>query len=414
MFNLIICDDEVYAREKIKASVKWEDFDFNVVGMFSNGADALDMIRGSKVDIVLSDIKMPVLDGIELVKILHEEFPHIKVILFSAFRDFSHAKAAVHYHVFDYILKPINYSELYESFKNLHDILVSKKNHTLFPSQDILTQRNEYFSEAFVSKKNLEYLSIALKSTDVSVDLAHCRCAHIRFSLDNIETLLNRDWKYGKLALNNIFSNIISPETNYGYYSILAIRGSLLDIFSVQKQGASDNAFTQDVKTFCKESAEKLYSVALIMTEYEICQLCDSIHKLDIESTLLSPDSPNADNPDLFTQLTELINNNYMEDITLDYLASKLYVNPFVISRLFKKNLNDNYINYLTKVRIEKAKQLLTCTDLKISLIGEKVGYKISPYFYKVFKKNVGVSPAQYRANYAKGGANAADSEGGE
>ena len=403
MFNLIICDDEIYAREKIKSSIKWEDFDFNVVGMFSNGADALEMIRTDRVDIVLSDIKMPVLDGIELVKILHEEFPHIKVILFSAFRDFSHAKAAVHYHVFDYILKPINYSELYETFKNLHDILAAKQNHTLFPSQDILTQRNEYFSEALVSKRNLEHLSIALKNTDACVDLANCCCAHIRIYPDNMNALLNKDWKYGKLALNNIFSNIISPETNYAYYSILSIRNDVLEIFAVQKQGTSDAAFRQDVSTFCSESTDKLYSVALIKAKCEIRQICSSISELKVEDTFLPQNAQNANNPDLFTQLTELINNNYMEDITLDYLASKLYVNPFVISRLFKKNLNDNYINYLTNVRIEKAKQLLTCTDLKISLIGEKVGYKIGPYFYKVFKKNVGVSPAQYRANSTAG-----------
>lgn len=398
MFNLIICDDEIYAREKIKVSVKWEKFDFNVVGMFSNGADALKMIRSGKVDIVLSDIKMPVMDGIELVKILHREFPHIKVILFSAYRDFSHAKAAVHYHVFDYILKPINYSELYDSFKNLHDILSTKKNHTLFPSQDILTQRNEYFTEAFTNKSSLEQLSIALKNTDVSVDLTSCLCAQIRISLDNLETLMNKDWKYGKLALNNIFSNIISPETSYAYYSILSVKNDILEIFAVQKQGTSGAAFKQDIVSFCKDSAGKFYSVAHINAKYEICQLCESIHGLDIEKTFLRKDCENLHNPDLFTQVKDLINSNYMEDITLDYLASKLYVNSFVISRLFKKNLNDNYINYLTSVRIEKAKQLLTCTDLKISLIGEKVGYKISPYFYKVFKKNVGMSPAQYRA----------------
>ena len=399
MFNLIICDDEIYAREKIKSSIKWKDFDFNVVGMFSNGADALEMIRKSKVDIVLSDIKMPVLDGIELVKILHEEFPHIKVILFSAFRDFSHAKAAVHYHVFDYILKPINYSELYDSFKNLHDILAAKMNHAHFPPQDILTQRNEYFSEAIVSKKNLEQLSLSLKNTDANVNLTDCRCAHIRILPDNLDTLLNKDWKYGTLALNNIFSNIISPETNYAYYPILAIRNNVIEIFAIQKQDISDAAFEQDIHSFCKESTDKLYSVALIKAEFKICQLCSNITELKIEDTFLSANLQNDDGSDMFAQIIELINNNYMDDISLDYLASKLYVNPFFISRLFKKNLNDNYINYLTKVRIEKAKQLLACTDLKISLIGEKVGYKIGPYFYKVFKKNVGVSPAQYRLN---------------
>ncbi|SDY03369.1 Cache domain-containing protein [Evansella caseinilytica] len=90
------------------------------------------------------------------------------------------------------------------------------------------------------------------------------------------------------------------------------------------------------------------------------------------------------------------IHEHYMEDISLESCADEIGINPYTLSRAFKKIAGINFIDYLTRLRIEEAKELLLNTDMMISDISEKVGYRHS-YFNRIFKKHVGIPPSQYR-----------------
>jgi len=98
----------------------------------------------------------------------------------------------------------------------------------------------------------------------------------------------------------------------------------------------------------------------------------------------------------LVDQVSEYIDKHYMEDTSLEQCAEMVDTNPYLLSKAFKKVLNLNYIDYLTNVRITKAKELLRNTDLKISEISEMVGYRFS-YFNRIFKKHVGITASEYR-----------------
>ena len=119
MYKLLIVDDESSIRNGIKNYFPWTQLGFEVAGLFENGREALDYCRKLPVDVVLSDIKMPIMDGLELAKELYQLNPNIKIVLLSGYREFEYAREALKYEVKNYILKPTKYEELNEVFSKI-------------------------------------------------------------------------------------------------------------------------------------------------------------------------------------------------------------------------------------------------------------------------------------------------------
>ena len=98
----------------------------------------------------------------------------------------------------------------------------------------------------------------------------------------------------------------------------------------------------------------------------------------------------------------EYINTHYRDNISLDYLSRLFWMEKKYLSKTFKKYMNENYVEYVTKVRVEAAKKLLEEGELTISEIAERVSYNDANYFAVLFKKNVGMTPKEYRLKYMK------------
>ena len=116
---VLIIDDEKDIREGLANLINWEDIGFSIIGEAANGREALDIIEQKHPAVVISDIKMPDIDGIELIRILHHSFPEIKVVLLSGYSDIAYYKEALQNSVFDYILKPSSTTEIIDVFKRL-------------------------------------------------------------------------------------------------------------------------------------------------------------------------------------------------------------------------------------------------------------------------------------------------------
>ncbi len=116
MYKLIIVDDEAVIRDGLCNYFPWSESGFEVVGLFSNGQKALDYLAQYPVDVMLCDIKMPFMDGLELAKQLTEREATVKILLLSGYRDFEYARAALSYGIKDYLVKPTKYDELTKAF----------------------------------------------------------------------------------------------------------------------------------------------------------------------------------------------------------------------------------------------------------------------------------------------------------
>ena len=119
LYRVLLVDDEEDIRVGISRKMDWEGLGFTLVGEAENGRDALELAETLEPDLVLTDIKMPFMDGLELCRILTERLPASKFVVFSGFDDFEYAKQAVRMNVSEYILKPINAAELSDVLRKL-------------------------------------------------------------------------------------------------------------------------------------------------------------------------------------------------------------------------------------------------------------------------------------------------------
>ena len=112
MYRILLVDDEILVRDAIKENIDWKSMDCELVGDCENGKQAAEFVQQHEVDIVLTDILMPYMDGMELSRFLHDNYPDIVIVIFSGFGEFEYAKKAIQYGVSEYLLKPVTATEL--------------------------------------------------------------------------------------------------------------------------------------------------------------------------------------------------------------------------------------------------------------------------------------------------------------
>ncbi|MFI3174102.1 MAG: response regulator [Bacillota bacterium] len=123
MYKILLVDDEDEVRENMVSLVDWASLGFSVIAQARNGKEALEKVEYFLPDVVFTDIRMPYMDGMELIEELHKHYPSIKIIIFSGHEEFTYAKKALYYNVLDYILKPVNLKELEEIFRGVYQKL---------------------------------------------------------------------------------------------------------------------------------------------------------------------------------------------------------------------------------------------------------------------------------------------------
>lgn len=143
-FTVVVVEDEKLIARNIAKNIEMVNSNFKVIGIESNGEDALKLIQSKTPNVVFTDIQMPVMDGIQLIKHLWEYNKYIKCVILSGHDNFDYAQSAIEYGAFAYLLKPVNLDELSNLLKKLeitllsdHNILASELNHTSYSSDEI-------------------------------------------------------------------------------------------------------------------------------------------------------------------------------------------------------------------------------------------------------------------------------------
>ncbi|MBC8035190.1 MAG: response regulator, partial [Chitinophagaceae bacterium] len=192
---MLIVDDEELIRNGIFQTGHWQQHEIEVIGLASDGIHALEFIREIKPDIVLTDIVMPNMDGIQLIKTLKEQYPEIKVIILSGFDEFQYAKSAIEYKVHHYLLKPAKIEVILDEVLKLknqiqreqekvsRDELVRKKLKESFPLL------REQFLNRLVQGKTEVPENIASNFKYLEIDLSLSRLCVMVLQIDNLPSV---------------------------------------------------------------------------------------------------------------------------------------------------------------------------------------------------------------------------------
>ncbi len=246
MFKVLIVEDETIIRDGLRSNIPWQEMGFEVVGSAENGRRAVEFIRENSVDVVMTDVRMPVMDGIELAEYINTKNPDIKVIILSGYADFHYAQAAMKNNVSEYLLKPLKIDEIKNALKRVAEKLDTNKSSK---------QKNKY--EDIIMSVILENDSKALNG--ISLNNAAC-CAV--FAIDNYRMLNSFEQKQIKKYLQDFKENIFEPKYG-GEFSAFIIEDSF--VIMVTDRKCADTAY---IKRIFNELLAGINE-----SEYESCTL---------------------------------------------------------------------------------------------------------------------------------------------
>lgn len=540
MLKIFLAEDEVIVRETIKRMIPWVDLGFELVGEAADGEMALPLLLRQKPDLLITDIKMPFMDGLTLAKVAKKEIPGLKVVILSGYDDFNYAKQAINIGVEDYLLKPITKNalierlteirsryehektqkEYYEKFhremqayeKNSSrdffealvsgsmdmmeiyrrseklglDIVAEAYNVLIFTmncEEDFSGQREgyseweaeslelleEFFSEntsAMLFRCNIFSYGVLIKGQKETIEENTRSCvSEIQRILDRKEQ--KRQWfvaagepverlsqiQKSYYSASRAFSQRYLYDENILYYDEMASmeKKNVTEDDSTYLQKVDVNALNpvilqkflsngllEETENFVKDyfyaiGQEPLESLVFrnyvtLNVRFSVMSFlkeigCDT-RTLEQEDTedVLSESSKSLENAIAYAEkiisqaialrdqnsgnknrsilktAVDFIDSHYMEeDMSLNKAANAANVSANHFSALFSQNMGQTFIEYLTNLRMNKAKEYLRCTSMRSSEIAGEIGYKDAHYFSYLFKKTQGMTPSDYR-----------------
>lgn len=540
MLKIFLAEDEVIVRETIKRMIPWEDLGFELVGEAADGEMALPLLLRQKPDLLITDIKMPFMDGLTLAKVAKKEIPGLKVVILSGYDDFNYAKQAINIGVEDYLLKPITKNalierlteirsryehektqkEYYEKFhremqayeKNSSrdffealvsgsmdmmeiyrrseklglDIVAEAYNVLIFTmncEEDFSGQREgyseweaeslelleEFFSEntsAMLFRCNIFSYGVLIKGQKETIEENTRSCvSEIQRILDRKEQ--KRQWfvaagepverlsqiQKSYYSASRAFSQRYLYDENILYYDEMASmeKKNVTEDDSTYLQKVDVNALNpvilqkflsngllEETENFVKDyfyaiGQEPLESLVFrnyvtLNVRFSVMSFlkeigCDTrtleqedtedvlsesskslenaiayVKKIISQAIALRDQNSGNKNRSILKTAVDFIDSHYMEeDMSLNKAANAANVSANHFSALFSQNMGQTFIEYLTNLRMNKAKEYLRCTSMRSSEIAGEIGYKDAHYFSYLFKKTQGMTPSDYR-----------------
>lgn len=535
--KVFLVEDEMVIRRGIKNSIDWEKEGYIFCGEASDGELAYPMIIKEKPDILITDIRMPFMDGLELCKLVKEELPNIKILILSGYDEFDYAKEAIRLGVTEYLLKPISSGKLQEALNGVSESIRREKEDKdlVRKYMEEMRENTEHEKQKFFEQMIAGNLSMADaletgKKYEMNLSAGMYNLLLFRFTLGEenrksgellgeaeyaIKKLTERleyvfefqrdveGWAFLLMAdneeqmservkeLSKDLEEIMKNYSTIAYFGgigqpvarlreleesfreaerALAARFTmeLNRIISVEDIRMAQNVDTLDdieitsfgeiektrtmLEKFLNNGAEdeidefvdvyinelpeeNLKSVLMrqyiIMDAYIVMMsFCEKIEGIEGEMQAQSEELKNSMKTiqtleeiknyirmllkkiigvrdtisgrrysDIIEIAKDQIRKTYMSDeISLNTIAAEVGMSPSYFSSIFSKEMGKTFVEYLTEIRMDRAKELLMCSSMKTSEIGYEVGYKDPHYFSYIFKKTQNCTPKEFRA----------------
>ncbi len=526
MYTVIVADDEEGLRRALIRRVDWESIGFSVVGEAENGAEALELVEKYEPDLLLTDIRMPFISGIELARQVREVRPAMQIAFLSGYDDFTYAQQAIQYNIISYLLKPISAAELTEELKKIKEKIDEKYQQFVVDDVELGKleiqnmvmpwllddfqgetgeDRNERLMKEAMSagllKDNTgEYKFIVIVTCMMDSDGRNSTTKSMMHAVDSI---LMKYVKYVSVySEGRIISLLIASQAGFDKYLHIAVSEiaqsvkrimkfscligvsrpmpglsgaheaymEAMNAIRYSKKNRTEISFISDIERGEDVDLERIEgyiselenllrgggrqeledflnrifdridkeNIAMAAPYFIMVQLVSAVFRIvysvlekeavtELQSSapLLARDAMEnfalmrsryiafclkardliaeqrkKSSAVLCDKALGIIESQYMKpDISLAFVSSEIAVSPNYLSALIRRSTGKTFVDLLTQKRIETAKDLLSCTNMKIKEISEKCGYNDQHYFSYCFKKYTGLSPNAYKQN---------------
>ncbi|WP_123041641.1 response regulator transcription factor [Cohnella candidum] len=360
MYDVLIMDDEPWARQIVKSLGDWDRLGLRIVGEADDGYLGIELAAERKPHIIITDMRMPGLGGDKLLQSLQERFPNVKILIMSGYEDFSYLKQAIQSKAVNYMLKPISAEELNQSLAECIEQLNKE-------SSESPTPRKATHLDTSVQDRYLTYRKLIQSNLlDLNDKALAETFSQMAQYLD--QTLMDEHTRKG-----------MPYKIAYDFIAILEEALVSDDLQPVQlvpqveiwRESIERASMRDAIKETENLYQEVLRSLQIIRQDRD---------RLDID------------------KVKEFIERNYSQAISLETLAKKFAVRKEYLSRQYKARLGETVMDAITRVRMEKAKELLVTNGLSIKRTAELTGFTDITYFYRVFKKFYGIPPGNMRS----------------
>jgi two-component system, response regulator YesN len=522
MFKVLLVDDEKLVLDSLVDYIDWKSMDIDVIGTAKNGRDALEKVQQLKPNIVLTDIKMPIMNGIEFSKKAMEYDSNLKIVFLSGHDEFQYAKSAISLGAYGYLLKPVEEDEL----RKVLEKVKLKCNMDEYSSMTTDNLKQSYFKQLLVEKsadevnkliskivgfngkeeylfKSKLYLSIvsidnySLVTKDSSYNMLENTTKSVYTAINNwlgacpepfyvvnlkngyfciilsenhtLATNFEAEWKVireniestnaislsigvcdNKGSLDNISelyflaNKAINEKFYHGksqiiissqikkssFVNTVSLKESETELIDTIYNGNKENVYINVSKYFellCSEKVGRdlinisIYNLLNSVYEYFLKHDKDRYTVLNEKSTILENilaydnivsikeyfiemlDSimnyfeEGRENHHIINKIISVLKRDYNKVITADDLSKEIFLTPNYIRTIFKKYTGETILEYHTKVRMEKAAELIGDRSQKIYDVSKMVGYENTSYFCSLFSKYFGMTPNEYR-----------------
>ncbi len=530
--KVFLVEDEVIIRNGVKKSIDWDKEGYLFAGEASDGELAYPMILKEKPDILITDIRMPFMDGLELSRLVKEKMPDIRIVLLTGYSEFEYAKEAIQIGVTDYLLKPISAAKLLEALGKIRDQICKEREEKELIAryakemrENTEQEKNRFFQQLLwgsltmgqaveegrkygmdlaagcyqivlfkilqtpQAQEQMQQLAEAYEQIESSAEELSYVCEFQR-GIDGLAFLVMGDdtaqLEEHEKSLEELLTKVLRCRESLEYFgakgSVEERLRTIRDSFQVAEQVFAsrfvlapnqildetaaraahqedfavdgivhvnelrgmlnrflNNGTREEVGTFCDAYLGELQQGQLssnILRQYLIVdvsvEILAFIRKLSPDEEL-EKEAENLKRVIQHTQSVEEFRNylvgflqktidvrdtvsgrkytdlieaarreieeHYMtEDISLNTVSVNVGMSPSYFSSVFSKEMGMTFVEYLTEVRMNKAKELLMCSPMKMAEIAFEVGYRDPHYFSYIFKKTQGCSPKEYRA----------------
>ncbi len=520
-YKVVFVEDEIVTREGIRDNVDWEGNGFELCGEAPDGEIALQLLQTTRPDVLITDIKMPFMDGLQLCRIVRERMPRVVIVIISGHDEFEYAQEAIKLGVSEYLLKPVTVQDLHNVLQkiavHLDQDRIEQEN--LRKLQDQIQENREILRERFLLKLIVGAISpteAIEKGQVLDLDLV-ARCylvIIIKFELADrsdlfdyeeyqqaqevvsvlVENnpdvfLLKKDWEelvllmkgntpeyleeerdllleriqreakntkyhlavgFGtpKTRIAHIYQSFVEALVSIQSASIENQPGSNItvekeELLKVDKSAVEnylrcgiEEEFDQFFDAFIRplgESAFRSYLIKnyifvdvvvvtakfvnelgggieqaipefdsienLLANIHTIEQFREQVRKILVSALVYRDSQTGNQHASTIQQAKDYLDRHYVNpNLLLNEVAVQVNLSPSHFSAIFSQETGQTFKEYLTEVRIKKAKELLRTTALNSTEISFKIGYSDPHYFSYVFRKNTGLSPTEFRS----------------